>query len=110
MDKPQLIRLIHVAKGKLKLDDETYCLLLSNTANGKSSCSKMSHGELLNVYSELQQRGFKRSFKKSSVRVKPNSKGKPRTEEIAKIRAIWGTMFSSRFRQQRRRTGVKCLR
>lgn len=71
MDKPQLIRLIHVAKGKLKLDDETYCLLLSNTANGKSSCSKMSHGELLNVYSELQQRGFKRSFKRVQCGLNP---------------------------------------
>lgn len=97
MDKPQLIRLIHVAKGKLKLDDDTYRVLLANTASGKTSCSEMSHGELTSVYSELQQRGFKRSFKKTPVRVKPNSRGMPRAEEISKIRAIWFVMFRHGF-------------
>lgn len=97
MDKPQLIRLIHVAKGKLKLDDETYRVLLANTANGKTSCSKMTHAELTDVYYELQKRGFKRSFKKPQTRVKPNSKGAPRVEEIDKIRAIWNTMFRHGF-------------
>lgn len=97
MDKPQLIRLIHVAKGKLKLDDDTYRLMLSNTTNGKTSCREMSHAELSNVYCELQQRGFKRRFNKSATRVKPDAKGRPRTEEIAKIRAIWGTMYLQGF-------------
>lgn len=97
MDKPQLIRLIHVAKGKLKMDDDTYRVLLGNTANGKTSCSKMSHAELVNVYSEFQQRGFKRSFKKTPPRVKPNSKGNPRVEEISKIRAIWFVMYRHSF-------------
>ncbi|MEW8796913.1 regulatory protein GemA [Klebsiella michiganensis] len=97
MDKPQLIRLIHVAKGKLKMDDDTYRVLLANTANGKVSCSKMTHAELTDVYSELQQRGFKRSFKKPQTRVKPNSQGAPRAEEISKIRAIWQVMFRHGF-------------
>lgn len=97
MDKPQLIRLIHVAKGKLKMDDDTYRVLLANTANGKTSCSLMSLAELNDVYSALKQCGFKRSLKKPSERVKPNSKGKPRAEETTKIRAIWLVMFRHGF-------------
>lgn len=93
MNKPQLIRLIHIAKSQLKLDDDTYRVLLTNTANGKTSCSVMSYQELQDVYSEFQQRGFKRHFKKPTPRVKPNSKGLSRAAEIPKIRAVWNTMF-----------------
>ncbi|WP_145571342.1 gp16 family protein [Yersinia bercovieri] len=93
MNKPQLIRLIHIAKSQLKLDDDTYRVLLANTANGKTSCSVMSYQELQDVYSEFQQRGFKRRFKKPTPRVKPNSKGLSRAAEIPKIRAVWNTMF-----------------
>nr|WP_113865502.1 regulatory protein GemA [Brenneria salicis]NMN90552.1 phage gp16-like protein [Brenneria salicis ATCC 15712 = DSM 30166]RBP64882.1 phage gp16-like protein [Brenneria salicis ATCC 15712 = DSM 30166]RLM31598.1 hypothetical protein BHG07_04900 [Brenneria salicis ATCC 15712 = DSM 30166] len=89
MDKPQLIRLIHVAKGKLKIDDETYRTLLANIANGKTSCSEMNHKELESVYSALREKGFKRSFKKTPAKVK--------TAEIAKIRAIWITMHRHGF-------------
>ncbi|ATA26606.1 hypothetical protein BIY26_09040 [Brenneria goodwinii] len=89
MDKPQLIRLIHVAKGTLKIDDETYRALLANIANGKTSCSEMNHKELESVYSALREKGFKRSFKKTPAKVK--------TAEIAKIRAIWITMHRHGF-------------
>lgn len=93
MNSPQLIRLIHIAKSQLKLDDETYRVLLANAANGKTSCSVMSYQELQDVYSEFQQRGFKRRFNKPATRVKLDSKGRSRAEEIPKIRAIWNTMF-----------------
>ena len=97
MDKPQLIRLIHVAKGKLKIDDDTYQALLANTANGKTSCSTMNHEELESVYSAMREKGFKRSFKKHVPRVKPNSKGRSKADEIPKIRAIWITMHKHGF-------------
>ncbi|MEQ9865037.1 gp16 family protein [Pectobacterium aroidearum] len=97
MDKQQLIRLIHVAKSKLKIDDDTYRTLLANVANGKTSCSEMNHKELESVYSAMREKGFKRSFKKHSPRVKPDSKGRSRAEEIPKIRAVWITMHQHGF-------------
>ncbi|MBA5235265.1 regulatory protein GemA [Pectobacterium aroidearum] len=97
MDKQQLTRLIHVAKGKLKIDDDTYRALLANVANGKTSCSEMNHKELESVYSAMREKGFKRSFKKHLPRVKPDSKGRTRTDEIPKIRAIWITMHKHGF-------------
>ncbi|HIF6528054.1 TPA: gp16 family protein [Serratia marcescens] len=97
MNKPQLIRLIHVAKGKLNIPDDAYRALLSNTANGKTSCSQMTVMELRDVYAELQGKGFKRSFKKTTKRVRENAKGAPRVEEISKLRAIWATMHRHGF-------------
>lgn len=92
MTKAQLTRLIHIAKSKLKLDDDTYRAMLV-TATGKDSCRKMHHYELEIAYDAFVQRGFKRSFKKH----KPRVKGKNKAAEIAKIRAIWITMYHHGF-------------
>lgn len=97
MNKPQLIRLVHVAKGKLNIPDDAYRALLANTANGKTSCSLMNIMELRDVYAALQGKGFKRSFKKVTKRVRENAKGAPRVEEISKLRAIWATMHRHGF-------------
>nr|WP_213680100.1 regulatory protein GemA [Serratia marcescens] len=97
MNKPQLIRLIHVAKGKLNIPDDAYRALLAHTANGKTSCSQMNIMELSDVYAALQDKGFKRSFKPAAKRVRENAKGAPRVEEISKIRAIWGAMHRHGF-------------
>lgn len=96
MTSVQLIRLIHIAKSKLKLDDETYRAMLV-TATGKDSCRKMSHSELKLAYEAFTERGFKRSFKKHQPRVKPRLNGQERTDEISKIRAIWITMHRHGF-------------
>ncbi|QBH96804.1 regulatory protein GemA [Limnobaculum zhutongyuii] len=97
MTKPQLIRLIHIAKSKLSLDDETYRAKLQ-AAVGKTSCTAMTHGELQTVYQSFQDAGFKRQFsKKKGAHVSPNSQGKNKAPEIAKIRAIWLTMHEQWF-------------
>jgi phage gp16-like protein len=96
MTSQQLIRLIHIAKGKLQLDDDTYRSALL-AATGKDSCAKMNHTELKVAYSAFVARGFKRRLNRTQQRVKPNLKGQPRVPEIGKIRAIWITMYQQRF-------------
>ncbi|MDB6374902.1 gp16 family protein [Photorhabdus bodei] len=96
MNKQQLIRLIHIAKTKLKLDDDTYRAALASTT-GKMSCCDMSHAELKQVYAAFVERGFKRRFKPHHQRVKSDSTGRVRTAEISKIRAIWITMHQQGF-------------
>lgn len=97
MTKPQLIRLIHVAKGKLGLDDETYRAKLQATV-GKTSCSAMTYDELKTVYQTFQDSGFKRQFsKKKGAHVSPDSQGKSKAPEIPKIRAIWIAMHQQGF-------------
>ncbi|NHB89213.1 gp16 family protein [Photorhabdus tasmaniensis] len=96
MTKQQLVRLIHIAKAKLKLDDETYRAALTS-ATGKTSCRDMSHAELKQVYAAFVERGFKRRFKPYHQRVKPDPTGRVRTAEISKIRAIWITMHQQGF-------------
>ncbi|HHR6503091.1 TPA: gp16 family protein [Providencia alcalifaciens] len=96
MTNDQLVRLIHIAKSKLKLDDDTYRAMLI-TATGKDSCRKMRHGELQLAYDAFVERGFKRSFKKHKPRVKPGLNGGDKAAEISKIRAIWITMHRHGF-------------
>ncbi|PHM47109.1 gp16 family protein [Xenorhabdus miraniensis] len=96
MNHQQLIRLIHIAKNKLQLDDATYRSAL-RAATGKSSCRNMTHAELKVAYNAFVARGFKRSLNRSKQRVKPNLNGQMRAPEIGKIRAIWITMHQQKF-------------
>lgn len=92
MIRDQLIRLIHIAKTQLKLDDDTYRAALI-AVTGKASCRKMTHAELTQVYDAFVKRGFKRRFKRENQRVK----GRVKTAEISKITAIWITMHRQGF-------------
>ncbi|SQI34974.1 Mu-like prophage protein gp16 [Leminorella richardii] len=97
MNKPQLIRLIHVAKTQLGMDDETYRAKL-DALTGKTSCSQMSLDQLNAVYQSFKDAGFKRQFKKKGgARVTPNAKGQSKAPEIPKIRAIWCVMAEQGF-------------
>lgn len=92
MIRDQLVRLIHIAKSQLKLDEDTYRAALM-AASGKSSCRKMTHAELTRAYDAFVERGFKRRFKRENQRVK----GKVKTAEISKIKAVWITMHRQQF-------------
>lgn len=96
MTKEQLIRLIHIAKSQLKLDDETYRTKLE-ALTGKSSCSDMTIAMLNDVYQSFKDAGFKRKFNKQKAHVSPNAKGETKAAEIPKIRAIWITMHEQNF-------------
>ncbi|TMO98696.1 regulatory protein GemA [Pseudoalteromonas sp. S3260] len=92
MTKAKLIQLIHIAKGQLGLDDDTYRAALLGSA-GKTSCSQMSLPELNQVLEHFKKAGFKAKGKR---RLSPKSSPKQHGE-INKIRAIWITMHKQSF-------------
>lgn len=92
MTKAKLIQLIHIAKGQLGLDDDTYRAALFGSA-GKRSCSQMSLPELNQVLEHFKKAGFKAKAKR---RLSPKSDPK-QFGEINKIRAIWITMHKQSF-------------
>ena len=92
MTKAKLIQLIHIAKGQLGLDDDTYRAALFGAA-GKTSCSQMSIPELNQVLEHFKKAGFKTKAKR---RLSPKSDPK-QFGEINKVRAIWITMHKQGF-------------
>lgn len=89
MTKSQLIKLIHIAKQQLGLDDETYrTLLIAETE--KNSCSKMLKHELEKVYETLKTKGFQYTGVKKHTA--PAVQASDRRDDIKKIKAIWITM------------------
>ena len=90
VDRQGLIRLIHVAKKDLQLDDETYRSILMRIGK-KDSSSNLTVPELEKVLEYLKRSGFK-------VRSKPKSDGKAKAKpsrplaqdlESKKVRALW---------------------
>jgi phage gp16-like protein len=84
-ERTRLIKLIHVARRELGMDDETYRLMLANTKGlgGATSSAVLSVPKLLLVLEQLKQRGFK---------VRPNKKAKrpiADDDQSKKIRALW---------------------
>ena len=57
--RADIIKLIHVGKRNLSLDDDTYRQLLANAANGKTSCRDMNITELKTVLRSMESGGFK---------------------------------------------------
>lgn len=82
--RKQLLRLVHVAKGKLGLDDDAWRQLLRATVKAESS-KDLTVTQLERVLDRLKQAGFK-------VRV-PKGKGPQRAlahePPDRKIRALW---------------------
>jgi phage gp16-like protein len=77
----RLIRLIHVAKRDLMLDDDTYRAALA-AVTGKTSAADMTVSELDKVLAHLKRKGFK-------VRAKKNTRPLADYPEATKIRALW---------------------
>jgi len=90
MTKSQLIKLIHIAKQQLGLDDETYRALLV-TETKKKSCSKMLKHELEKVFETLKNKGFQYTGVRKN-HTAPVVKTSDRRDDIKKIRALWITM------------------
>ncbi|HDS8578239.1 TPA: regulatory protein GemA [Klebsiella variicola] len=82
------IRLIHVARRSLGLDDETYRSMLASVVPGKHSCRDMNKAQLEKVLETMKKRGFS-----------PVSKARPRVPAgvAGKIRAIWSVMYRQGF-------------
>lgn len=87
-DRIRLIKLIHVARRELRMDDDTYRLMLAGMKglDGATSTADLSVPNLLRVLEQLKQKGFK---------VRPNKKAKrplADDEQSKKIRALWLTL------------------
>lgn len=80
----RLIGMIHVAKGQLGMDDDTYRMMLLELT-GKDSCAKMTQKEQWRVIEEMKAKGFQ---------TKPTHKGRALVSDpqAKKIRALWLTM------------------
>lgn len=90
--KPQLVQLIHIAKHKLRIDEDTYRMILRNEI-GKNSCKEMTIAELMKVYGHFEKTGFKRASKR---RYSPASSAAKVKHDIAlKIRAVWIEMHKA---------------
>lgn len=87
-NRNHLIKLIHIGKRELALDDDTYRALLT-TNGGHPSCSQMNIKQLEMVLTVMERQGFKRAVKR---RLSPKS-GKAKHAQIDKVRAIWITMY-----------------
>lgn len=82
-ERARLIRVIHVGKRELGMDEDTYRDFLKNLT-GKRSCSALSEDQLRIVRDAMKKKGF---------HVKPKSKGKragnAKQPRINKITALW---------------------
>ncbi|MGX8941136.1 gp16 family protein [Symbiopectobacterium sp. Eva_TO] len=92
MNRATLIKLIHVARRELQLDEETYRAALMKVCADKTSCREMTVPELVRVLHAFQQKGFK-------VCSKPVLRGVKPASLVAKILAIWQTMHRQGFVQ-----------
>ncbi len=92
-DRQGLIRLIHVAKRDLQLDDDTYRTILQRVA-GKGSSSELTVPELEKVLEHMKRSGFKVRSKGKAPRSAQPAKAKPsrplaQDGESKKVRALW---------------------
>ena len=92
MSRTSMIKVIHIARRDLHLDDDTYRALLGSAVPGKTSCSDMTANELQHVIKALEAKGFKsKPLPRSKRRMSSPS------DVSLKIRAIWKTMFNQGF-------------
>jgi len=93
--RPGLIRLIHVAKRDLALDDDTYRAMLV-AVTGKDSISGLSVPQLERVLAHMKSRGFTVRHKSPKDRTRdsahpPSELSRPIAQDAQskKIRALW---------------------
>lgn len=84
-ERKRLIRLIHVAKTQLDLDEDNYRAVLVG-ATGKSSCSDMVGLEIKHAYDAMVRLGFKPGPAKNAAKTK--------SPQLAKMRAMWIELHS----------------
>lgn len=86
-DRARLIRLIHVARREIGMEDDAYRALVARLCNGKTSSADCDAIELERIIGHLKKAGFKVRKPKA---VKPAEARPPATDpESAKLRALW---------------------
>ena len=90
-NRQRLIRLIHVAKRDLSMDDDTYRAILQRIGK-KASSADLTIPELEKVLEHLKRSGFKvRSKSKSAPKPEQAKPSRPLAQDLEskKIRALW---------------------
>lgn len=91
--KARLIKLIHVGKTQLMLDDARYRTLLANVSRGKTSSKAMTVAELEAVVRQLKAMGFvvttKAQAKNRKADLPVRNGNDLMAGQIKKIRALW---------------------
>ncbi|EMN7477644.1 regulatory protein GemA [Salmonella enterica] len=92
MERSKIIQLIHIAKGRLGIDTETYRQMLLSVT-GKTSTSDMSPSQLNKALTAMKAKGFV---------VKPSSKARTTRQltdfpQAKKLRALWIEMHAQGF-------------
>lgn len=83
-DRLRLIKLIHVARRELGMDDDSYRLMLSTIPQlkGKSSAKDCTVAQLETIVDQLKRRGFK-------VRAKTKQRRQADDRQSRLIRHLW---------------------
>ena len=89
MSRTSLIKLIHIARRDLRLDEDTYRAALASVVHGKTSCREMNISELERVLDNLKAHGFKK--KRTHRRLNSTQ------ASSHKVRAIWRQMYTDGF-------------
>ncbi|HCL5252814.1 TPA: regulatory protein GemA [Salmonella enterica] len=84
MNRAQLLKVIHVARRELRLDEATYRQLLK-THSGSESLRAMNDAQLARIFSAMKKQGFRATSKVPPAYDK----------QAAMIRALWQELATS---------------
>lgn len=85
--RARLIKLVHVGRRELALDEDTYRALIADIAggDGRTSCTQLKDKELQQLIDRMKGTGFKVIGGKA----KPHSRQLADDEQSKKIRSLW---------------------
>lgn len=88
--RKRLIKLIHVAKRELGMDEDTYRHMLRGMPSlyGKDSAATLTLSQLQDVLDSMKKRGFK-------VRARPKSRTLANDDQSKLIRHLWLNLHSA---------------
>ena len=87
--KAKLVRLLHVAKGQLMLDDSAYRTLLANVSQGKTSSKDMNLPQLEAALKAMQAQGFVMTTPKRQASPRPDLPIYHTDGQSQMIRGLW---------------------
>lgn len=85
--RARLIKLIHVARGKLALDEDSYRGIVGKYAKNKTSASDCSVPELERIFDHMKRAGFK--VQKPAGAKPAETRRMDTSPEVQKARALW---------------------
>lgn len=86
-ERTRLIKLIHVARRDLAMDDDTYRQIVASKASGKTSSADCTITELERIIAHLKQAGFK--VRKPKAAKPAEARPLDTSREASKLRALW---------------------